>query len=62
MEEDQPLLSINLDVQSINYILDILSDKPYREVSWLIHELSTQANAQLKAIEDALPDEGKYVE
>lgn len=42
-------MNINLEVDEINYIINTLAEKPYRETAALIDKVRTQAIAQVQA-------------
>lgn len=46
-----PMIDLTLDMGSINKLLDILGDKPFKEVADLIVDIRNQATAQLQPMQ-----------
>ncbi|MBI5270684.1 MAG: hypothetical protein HY856_13515 [Burkholderiales bacterium] len=55
---DNPSISLALPLQSVNYVLQVLAERPYREVNGLVKSITDQAQAQLQPPEKADPVEG----
>lgn len=41
-------IKLNLNVEEVNYILNILAERPYGEVAPLIQKIREQGNEQVK--------------